>query len=71
MLVLILLQHRMARLVVDRQVDLGQIDQPRIELAVLDREGVKPLRDRGADAARAGAAEDDVEPGLQGRSLRG
>lgn len=49
---------------------LGEVDQLGVELPVLDGHAVEPLRDRGADATGAGAAEDDVKLEGQDRSPR-
>ena len=59
----------MLGLVEDRQVELRQIDQDRLELAMLGRELAEPLGDAGADAAGTGAADDDVKLGLHDMSL--
>jgi hypothetical protein len=66
MLVLVLLEHGVPGLVIDGQVELGEVDQLRVELPVLDSQAMEPACDGGADPARAGAAEDDVKPECQG-----
>ena len=60
MLELIALKARVVGLVEDRQVDLAQIDEPDIELAVADGDVAKPLANRETDALHPDAADDDA-----------
>src|SRR3546814_10536785 len=48
-------------LVVDRQREIGEIDQPGIEAAFGLGEGVEPAADCRADPARTRAGNDDVQ----------
>src|SRR5581483_11506148 len=63
--VLVFGEPRVPRLVEQRQVHLGQVDQVDLEPAVLRRVRVEPVGDRLADPARPGAADDDLQRGLQ------
>ena len=47
--------------IVDGQVEVGKIDQHRVEPATLPREALEPSRNGGAESARTGAGNDDVE----------
>jgi len=51
----------MLRLVEDRQPEIGEIDERRVELAVLGGEVVEPARDGRADPARTGAGDDGMQ----------
>ena len=51
----------MLRLVVQWQVELGEIEQLDVELAMLDSALVHPLPDQMADPRRTRAADDDSE----------
>src|SRR6185503_17229509 len=58
---LVLAQPRMLRFVVDRQVEGREIDQGRLEFAVLTGEGLEPFGDQRPDSAGASAADYYVE----------
>ncbi len=61
MFVFVLPQAGMQRLVVERQAEVGQVDQFGLEPAVVVGEGMEPVRHRGTDTARTGTGNDDVE----------
>jgi len=61
-LVLVFPQRGLQRLIEERQVDLGQVEQLVAQGALLLRGGLEPPGDVRADARRAGAADDDRDP---------
>ncbi len=54
-------QARVLRLIEERQVHLGQVDQLDVEAAVRDGTPAEPLGHRQADPSGPGAADDDLQ----------
>jgi hypothetical protein len=61
---LVLPEGGLERLVEERQANLGQVEQLVAQRAGSLRGGQRPGGDAGADARRAGTADDDGNPGL-------
>src|SRR5690606_31391694 len=60
-LMLVVLHARMLRLVEDRKIKVGKIHDNRLECALFACDALEPLGDLGTNAARAGAADDDIQ----------